>query len=66
MDTYEKMKFFTLGALQNVSLMSMWCYPIAIKLRKANTPKTRKLASPGENVQTFCFWILQDTPKTNY
>ncbi|QWH32149.1 hypothetical protein EXW51_30560 (plasmid) [Bacillus mycoides] len=32
-------------------LMGMWRYPIPIKLRNANTPKTRKLASPGENVQ---------------
>ncbi|MGH0595954.1 hypothetical protein ACQVPY_27355, partial [Bacillus pretiosus] len=33
-------------------------YHITIKLRKANTPKTRKLAPPGENVQFSRFGVL--------
>ncbi|MGM2864223.1 hypothetical protein ACS2QN_27060, partial [Bacillus cereus group sp. Bce021] len=39
----------------SLKLMDVWCYPMPINLRKANTPKTRKLTSPDENVQFFCF-----------
>ncbi|MGW8449173.1 hypothetical protein ACWGJ1_24620, partial [Bacillus wiedmannii] len=38
----------------SVSLMDMWLNPIAIKLRKANTPK-RKNWHPQVKMYIFCF-----------
>ncbi|QWG34398.1 hypothetical protein E0M25_09500 [Bacillus mycoides] len=47
--------FSFLGNNEFLNLMAMWRDPMAINLKFYSIPKTRKLASPGENIH-FLLW----------